>query len=1085
MESQPVVGVVDANGLLVTSTPETTVTARLDTVVSRFDKLRRVEVQQLRVFADSELTAGSFTLRLGAYETEPLPFNATDGEVAVALNALQSIEYVEVSRTADDTVSLANGNGTLVPQWVRTWRISFVGDEGDVGALRPAWWGANCSACEPWSSNHSAAAFTQAWVDEELAGQVGEVTARTAGGLANFTNVAVDRAGGPFTIRFIAFGTGLETGVQVVSSAFNVTRGAASRLRVTLHPENAVGGEAFGLQPRVALTDAGGNVIEENSEMNVAVSIATNPSNGSLNVAAGSGLTTRLVDGVALFAGLSIDRAGLGYVLAFTAEGPVGAFYPSFVLSNPFTVAVGTLHELRVLRSPSDSRAGLPLVDQPIVALLDRGGNLLTGNSFTRVVARIDSSGLYSGALSSVEVQRVRWEASAAPVNGSFALQLTLAPPGASQVTVQNTTSLPLDAAAGEVRDALAALDGVFRVEVVLVESSATRRAWDVTFQTEQFDIPSLAPTHSALFSNASAGDSLAFTVVELSKGCPEEEECANPITGAALRLSAVAIEGVASFAGLVYNRVEPYLRLEFTTLDLREDLVVQSAPFRVSFGVPTYLTLERPPEDIWFGGQAFRVQPVVALRDGGRNALVNDSASWVTVAAAHADAADGIVPLVGSLPVTLRRGVAAFADLRLDFAAQGVTLTFSTNAATDVQLAVPVDSLSSAEFLMLPTSVQTRGLRVGAAVGISGDLLVAGAPQSASPEPEVQTLTVAGLSESLVNEQQRVVVRAEQQEEVQILYTRAGANTTRIAGNFTLTFRDADGTVRGTTRVMDANAGGGHVQVALNEDVFGADVARVVRALNMESLSPLSTAFAWVIRFPTFTGSVPLLEVLSSLEGDAEMGIVSRTNSTQLGGSFTLALDTGSGSALVTSPIPFDATEAELAAALQANLSLSVVSVSRSEADVRGGREWLVEFASTPTVYDIPLLAANGSGLSGHGACAHVFPKRDGQAPVSGTFALVFGDEAPSAALGFNASAAEVEQALESIPLFPDVTVTQVTAGASMFEWVITFNTVLERTDYGTQDVSNPNIPALTVLSNLTGTNARVRHAEMTDRHT
>ena len=85
----------------------------------------------------------------------------------------------------------------------------------------------------------------------------------------------------------------------MISSAFNVTVGAAAKLAFTTQPGGGTGGTAWTTQPAVTLQDAGGNTVDGHGQ-NVTVAIRNNAGPGGTL----SGTATMAVDtgtGVASF----------------------------------------------------------------------------------------------------------------------------------------------------------------------------------------------------------------------------------------------------------------------------------------------------------------------------------------------------------------------------------------------------------------------------------------------------------------------------------------------------------------------------------------------------------------------------------------------------------------------------------------------------------------------------------------------------------------------------------------------------------------------------------------------------------------
>jgi trimeric autotransporter adhesin len=159
---------------------------------------------------------------------------------------------------------------------------------------------------------------------------------------------------------------------QSNSLSLNVAVGAAAKLAFTMSPSDSTGGVTFSGQPVVTVQDFGGNTVTTDNG-SVAVTIGTNPAGGTL-----SGTTTvNAVDGVASFAGLSIDKAASGYTLTASRNG----LNPG--TSAAFDITVGPAVKLAFTTSPSHSTGGTAFPAQPKVAIQDAGGNTVTTDAST------------------------------------------------------------------------------------------------------------------------------------------------------------------------------------------------------------------------------------------------------------------------------------------------------------------------------------------------------------------------------------------------------------------------------------------------------------------------------------------------------------------------------------------------------------------------------------------------------------------------------------------------------------------------------------------------------------------------------
>jgi hypothetical protein len=120
----------------------------------------------------------------------------------------------------------------------------------------------------------------------------------------------------------------------------------------------------------VAVRDAGGNVVT-GTPTQVTLSL-TNAPGATL-----SGTTTATtVNGVATFTGLSVDRAGSGYMLQAAATGLLSASSPAF------GVAAGAPTALVFTSQPGNTTAGAAIAPAVSVAVRDANGNIMSAMSW-------------------------------------------------------------------------------------------------------------------------------------------------------------------------------------------------------------------------------------------------------------------------------------------------------------------------------------------------------------------------------------------------------------------------------------------------------------------------------------------------------------------------------------------------------------------------------------------------------------------------------------------------------------------------------------------------------------------------------
>ena len=150
----------------------------------------------------------------------------------------------------------------------------------------------------------------------------GTKTVSPTNGVATFANLSIDKAGSGY--RLTATAAGL---VPATTGTFAIQAGSPARLAFGVQPASTTVGAAITPAVVVQVQDRCGNVVP-GAAHGVTLALSTNPSAGVLS----GTRTVAAVNGAASFAGLSINKAGAGYVLRATAAGLTAAY------SKPFQV---------------------------------------------------------------------------------------------------------------------------------------------------------------------------------------------------------------------------------------------------------------------------------------------------------------------------------------------------------------------------------------------------------------------------------------------------------------------------------------------------------------------------------------------------------------------------------------------------------------------------------------------------------------------------------------------------------------------------------------------------------------------------
>ena len=154
----------------------------------------------------------------------------------------------------------------------------------------------------------------------------GTTTVAAVAGLATFSGISVDKTGADFT--FTATAAGVASGT---STQFLVLPGAPGVLAWKVQPTSRTAGNLFSPAIEVVALDALGNLAGAGSP----VSLAITPGSGTPNAVLAGTTTVPIGSSGAVFADLSIARAGTGYTL--TASG-LGL---NSIVSGTFSIVAG------------------------------------------------------------------------------------------------------------------------------------------------------------------------------------------------------------------------------------------------------------------------------------------------------------------------------------------------------------------------------------------------------------------------------------------------------------------------------------------------------------------------------------------------------------------------------------------------------------------------------------------------------------------------------------------------------------------------------------------------------------------------
>ena len=495
----------------------------------------------------------------------------------------------------------------------------------------------------------------------------GTTSATAVNGVATFADLSIDKAGVGYTL--VATSSGLS---GATSASFTVV-GAATKLAFTSTPASTIAGSSLGVLT-VQVQDANGSPVSTSSAL-VTLAIGTNPGGGSL-----SGTTTATAaNGIATFSNLSINTAGVGYTLVATSSGLTGA------TSATFTITAGTATKLQFATQPGGGTAGATWSQQPVVAVVNSLGQVVTSDSSTVVTLAIGTNPT-SGTLSCSSGTSVT------AVNGYatfYGCSIDLGT-SSSYYTLTATSSpyrSPASSAAFYVTGS-----GSYLAFVTQPGGGTAGATW-----SQQ---PLVAVVNS-LGQVVTSDDS---TVVSLSMGT----NAAGGTLSCSSGTSVTAVNGYASFYGC---------SIDLGTSSSYYTLVASSSPYLTPTtsdpfyvtGSGSYLAFATQPGG-GTAGATWSQQPVVAVVNSLGQVVTSDSSTVVTLAIGT-NPTSGTLSCSSGTSVTAVNGYATFYGCSIDL---GTSSSYYTLTATSSPYRIPVTS-SGFSVTGAKSSVT---LSVGSAVG-------------------------------------------------------------------------------------------------------------------------------------------------------------------------------------------------------------------------------------------------------------------------------------------------------------------------------------------------------------------------------
>lgn len=579
--------------------------------------------------------------------------------------------------------------------------------------------------------------------------------------------------------------------------------------------------------------------------------------------------------------------------------------------------------------------------------------------------------------------------------------------------------------------------------------------------------------------------------------------------------LRAELVDGFLNFSGLTIDKVGVEYELEYkaemrNVLGEEYSVSTKSKRFGVSLGDASVLNVVKPISGAWAGGLPFVQQPEVELLDAGKNRIVTDSDSLITVELTNSPSGYN---LTGPMSQRLFEGLAVFSGLTLIQVGVGYEITLSCSCGNFTTIS-SFDVVPSAEFQVMSHDGES-GDKFGYSTSIFGTTALAGAPEDNRPILEVQRVTSTAETLSSLGEVQVVTTRGIHQVEKQVIKScGSGGGILAVQGYFVLSWKG------GSTRPLRYDIHPSVMKGYLEADIPGVGQVTVIKTTHYDC-DALQT-YAWTVSFDTLEGDIPSFIVdmtgsngtfiygsdsydsvtKASTAVNVSFEVTTQSNSPILSGGFRLRVGAdgtshGEGTGTnVTSLIPYNATAAVVRSAIedamntiiptsfftQSGLSppFQLVSVTRSAPDSRRGYSWSVTFPLTDEIYDwreLESVEENANTLKGFGASVIVKTPQEGQLPIRGYFNMYFKDTGPSAAIEWNETAAGMKSKLEGLATIDEVEVSRVgPLDMGGYTWVITFLHTRTPDSYGYTPDEQGNLPPLIAdTSGLRGTNARI----------
>jgi hypothetical protein len=548
-----------------------------------------------------------------------------------------------------------------------------------------------------------------------------------------------------------------------------------------------------------------------------------------------------------------------------------------------------------------------------------------------------------------------------------------------------STSNIPYDVNATELGGKLSELPGLTADALQITRSSVDGQrgySWSITFLLYDGDVPNIVVDSSAI-----SGIGKQVVMSELTKG--------NTLNG-----SFAIIYGAHTTTPIPYNASANAVKLALQSLPSVGSVAVDRTMIN-NHGLFTW----RVQFMTNAGDLPFMTVDATNLGGCTSSVAVTETVKGNTTREVQT------LTTTGAMVTSTIQEIQTVTDDNL-----GGTFNLTIGSNTTTNLAFDADSATVKAALEALPSIPVGSLAVNKTSGVGG-----AATWLVTFQKDLGNIPEMAVQSSLTGTSSNVTTRVVQDG---VSYANP------LGGVFTITYQDVNDNIA-TTTDLPHDATAQQVEDALIA-LYNLGTVQVSR------IGPdYNDAFTWSVTFLTEGGNLFLMRVNATrLTGTSAAIRVTQTvaGSPMVDGSFTLSLRGGT-----TGPIPHNATTSEMREALEASSSIDSVAVSRSGHDGNGGYKWTVTFVGAAVVGDIPLLTADTTNLKGVGTSVTINEATPGSPLLAGSLSVEFRNK--SAQFQYNASATDVQRALEGLATVGSVKVSQTTVGLhGARTWAVTF---------------------------------------------